>query len=253
MKTKRSALIDVGIFMTVGLVLALVSVFFVGREKSLFEKRYALVASFKEISGLRMGAIVQLAGLNVGYVDGVRFSKEGSGDHLDVILKIGKTYQDRIRKDSKASIQTQGLLGDKYILITTGSGNMPPLVNGNTIATEEGGSFAALAETGRKTLDEIQETAKTFRSAVKELKLDDKDREHIKKILAHLDETSASFSIIMEKVKNGEGTVGALLMDPSIYFDMRALMGHANRNKLLKNMIRATIEEQEKATTKPVR
>lgn len=245
MRTKRPVLIDVGIFVTVGLGLALIAVFLIGREKNFFEKRYTLVASYKDISGLRAGAIVQLAGLNVGYVDGIRFSRVGNQDRLDVLMNINKRYQERIRKDSQASIQTQGLLGDKFILVTTGTMGMPSLADGDSITTGEGGGFNQLADVGTKALKDIQEVAKSFQ-------LDKEDKGNVKKILANFEKTSSNWNVITQKIKNGEGTIGALIMDPSLYFDMRALMGHANRNKLLKNMVRATIEEQEKATAKPI-
>lgn len=246
MRVKRSTIIDVGVFVTVGLALALTAVFFIGREKSFFERRYTLIAPFKGISGLRMGAVVQLAGINVGYVDGVRFGKAGDQNRIDVILKVSKTYQDHIRKDSVASIQTQGLLGDKFILISSGSIGMPPLADGEIMATEEGGGFGALADTGKKTLEDIRLVAKDFQQTLETVKLDKDDKENIKKFLANLNAISG-------KIKNGEGTIGALIMDPSLYFDMRALMGHANRNKLLKNLIRATVDEQDKATAMPVK
>ncbi|OGQ05259.1 MAG: hypothetical protein A2W61_08375 [Deltaproteobacteria bacterium RIFCSPLOWO2_01_44_7] len=252
MKLKRTTLIDVGIFVAVGFSVALLAIFFIGREKSLFEKRYTLLTRFDNISGLRMGAVVQLAGLNVGYVDGVRFPKEQGSEKLEVILQVGKSYKERIRKDSRASIETQGLLGDKYILITTGNANMPVLEDGEFLLTEEGSSLGALADSGKKTMQEIQEAAKKFRQTLDKLSLEDQEKGSIKSILKNIDGASNDLAFILSKVRKGEGTVGALLTDPALYHDLRALMGHANRNQLLKNMIRATIAEQEKATSKPL-
>ena len=253
MRIKKSTVIDVGIFMTVGCILALTAVFFIGREKSLFETRYTLIAPFKDISGLRNGAIVQLAGLNAGYVGGVRFPKEKGNDKLEVILKVAKGYKDRIRQDSVASIHTQGLLGDKYIFITTGSPAFPELKDGDLIQTQDVATLQNLTETGRKTMQEIQNAAKEVTEALQSVKLDKIDRERVKKAVANIEMTSENLKEISTKIRNGEGTVGALVMDPSLYNDMRALLGHANRNKLLKNLIRATVEEQEKATAMPLK
>ncbi|MDZ4224272.1 MAG: hypothetical protein U1D33_00035, partial [bacterium] len=95
--------------------------------------------------------------------------------------------------------------------------------------------------------------AKEVTEALQSVKLDKVDRERVKKAVANIEWTSENLKEISTKIRNGEGTVGALVMDPSLYNDMRALLGHANRNKLLKSLIRATIEEQEKATAMPLK
>lgn len=246
---------SVGIFVAIGLALAMAAVFFIGQEKSLFEKRYILYAIFKDVSGLRMGAVVQLAGLNVGYVDGVRFpsAERAAGGQLEVILKINKSYEDQIRKDSKVSIQTQGLLGDKYILISTGTPGVAALKNGDTLITEEATGITVLADVAKKTMEEIQETMRKMREVMDKLPLQDVDQKRFREIMTNIDATTGDIRVITEKVKQGEGTLGAFLMDPSLYKDMRALMGHANRSKLLKGLIRATIAEQDKGTGQPIK
>jgi len=253
MRVPKKVLLDVGISVAVGIGLAMIVVFFIGRERSLFESRYTLVASFSDISGLRMGAVVQLAGLNVGYVDGVRFPKEGDSEQLEVVLKVKTSYQDRIRKDSKASIQTQGLLGDRFISISTGGIGFDPLQDGEVILTAGAGGLSALAKTGQTLMEEIGETAKKIQDVLEKLPIEYSDRRYIDSILRNTDEITRNLSQVSSKISKGEGTIGAFLNDPALYHDLRALMGHANRNKLLKNLIRATVASQEKATTRPVK
>lgn len=249
MNVKRSTLMSVGLFVTMGLALTMVAVFFIGQERSLFERRYTLYALFKGVSGLRMGAVVQLAGLNVGYVDGVRFPKAERADgRLEVILKISKSYQERIRADSKVSIQTQGLLGDKYILITTGAPGVAALKDGDTLITEDSVGLAGLAEEGRRTLREMRETAETLREVLDKLPVTDMDQKRFREIMQNIDAATGDIKVVTGKVRAGEGTLGAFLTDPSLYNDMRSLLGHANRSKMLKGLIRATIAEQEKGT-----
>lgn len=252
MKLKRKTTVQVGIFVSFGIVLTMAFVFFIGKERSLFKKRYTLVAPFKDVSGLRMGAMVQLAGLNVGFVDGVRFPKDNAADHLEVVLEIGKKFQERIRQDSRASIQTQGLLGDKYILITTGSGNVPVLQEGETLVTEGIGGLTALADSGKEMMEEVRTAAKKFQNTLDQLALGGDDRALAKSTLWNLNRASYDLRLILDGIRNGEGSIGALLRDPALYHDLRALIGHADRSKLLKNVIRATIVEQEKVSTQPV-
>lgn len=253
MRINRKMLLDVGLFVAVGIGVSMVVVFFIGRERSLFERRYTLVAPFKNISGLRMGAVVQLAGLNVGYVDGVRFPKQKEVDYLDVILKINTDFKDRIRKDSKASIQTQGLLGDKFISITTGSAAAAELKEGDVLITGGVGGVQALAESGQELIEDIRQTAKKFQQTLDRLPLEAADQASMRQILWNVEAITGDWKVISSGIRRGEGSVGAILQDPALYHDLRALMGHANRNKLLKTMIRATVAEQEKATTRPVK
>lgn len=252
MRVSKRTLIDVGVFVTIGVGLAMVVVFFIGRERSLFEKRYTLIAPFKDISGLRMGAVVRLAGLNVGYVDGVRFPADKGSDHLEVMLKISEEYKERIRKDSRAGIQTQGLLGDKFISLTTGNPAMPTLEDGNVLQTEGIGGVAALADAGKELMEDLKETSKKFRETLDKLPVDPEDKWRVKEILWNMQATTADIKSLTARIRKGEGTVGGLLVDSSLYHDLRALLGRASRNKLLKRYIRAAILEQEKGTRMPV-
>ena len=252
MRIQRKTLIEVGLFVTIGLAIALISVFFIGRDKSLFAKTYTLTAPFEDVSGLRIGAVIQLAGLNVGYVDGVRFPKDKNIKTLEVLLKISRKFKDQIRKDSVATIQTQGLLGDKFILITRGSQTSPALEEGESLETEGVGGIADLTNKGRKMMEEITNTSKTFREALEKISLNSSDKESVKHILKDVEGASADLRAILANIRKGEGTIGALINDPGLYNDMRALMGRANRSKLLKNLIRATISEQDKATQQPL-
>lgn len=236
MRISRKTLIEVGLFVAVGLAIALVSVFFIGRERSLFGKTYMLIAPFEEVSGLRHGAVVQLAGLRAGYVEAVRFPKEKQIKNLEVVLKLARDFQEQIRQDSIATIQTQGLLGDKFILISRGTQNVPALKDGERLQTEGSSGISDLAGKSKKMVDEITLTSKKFRE-----------------VLDRIEGATASLDEILDGMKKGDGTIGALLKDPGLYQDMRALMGRANRSKLLKNLIRATISEQEKETKKPLK
>lgn len=252
MRLKKKTIIQVGLFVTIGLFLSFLSIFFIGRERNLFSQGYTLIAPFKEVNGLRKGAVVQLAGLNVGYVSGVRFPKDAKADYFEVILEIGKDYKDYIRKDSRASLQTQGLLGDKYILISRGSSNQPPLKQGDILLAEDVSGVSALLERSQKMVKEIEAAAKSFRKVLDRLPMKAEDEERLRATMKDVKAITEDLRVVVDEVRKGEGTIGGLLKDPSLYHDLRALLGHANRSKLLKNLIRATLAEQEKGTSAPL-
>ncbi|MBI2342459.1 MAG: MCE family protein [Deltaproteobacteria bacterium] len=308
MQDREKIQIRVGIFVLLGLILGMYFIFMIGGEKQLFEQRYTLNTKFKDISGLRVGAPIQLAGLKVGFVDSIKFSPDLTQKDVEIALKINKKFQDRIRKDSEAAINTQGLLGDKFVYISVGSETELVLQDGDFLAGREVASLYSIAEKGGEILENVKEastSAKKFfedmyagkeniRESLQSLRnimhqtekgegllnaliYDSKGREvvadiadsmeSLKNIVGRADEedkkngeasgvvknlrvASEDLKQIVAKVNRGEGTIGGLIADPTIYNDIRALFGRANRNKLLKTVVKATLTENDKKILK---
>lgn len=139
-----------------GILLFMAAIFMLGSKQNLFQSQYTLVCYFDDISGLRIGAPVQLVGINVGFIDSISFedlkvnpvsidAKEGGEDasstegdfktivKVKVTMKIDSQYSERIRSDSVASVITQGLLGDRMVSITVGSNSRKKLGDGDEI------------------------------------------------------------------------------------------------------------------------
>ena len=291
----------VGLFVTAGLVLAMITIFMVGGEDRLFERHYSLYANFESVSGLRIGAPVQLAGLRVGYVDNIRLPKDTEHRTMTVVLHIQTRYQNLIRADSIATIETQGLLGDKYIYVSMGSTAQPVLADKGIIQSEETASIFALADKAGAILDDIGKAAdvltemlstvkgtkgegdlkasiKSIRTTLEQIEkgkgllhaviYDPKgeraisdlaetlaaardiatgaDRKGATGLITNLRAASVDLKQILDQVRRGEGTLGKFVTDPALYDDLRSLFGRANRNKLLRAVVRSTISENDK-------
>jgi phospholipid/cholesterol/gamma-HCH transport system substrate-binding protein len=126
----------VGVFILAGLVALVGMVYLLGARARLFEPRYTIHAEFTEVGGLTDGATVRLAGVQIGRVTGVRLPAEPGG-RVQVDLTIAKQFADRVRKDSVARIETQGLLGDKLVELTVGTAQAPAAAEGDLIASRE--------------------------------------------------------------------------------------------------------------------
>lgn len=124
--------LSVGLFMITGF-LAFVYLSLQLGEFSIFsmEKNYTVRAEFNNVSGLKQGAGVEIAGVNVGKVAQVSL---GEGDMAEVLLYINKEV--KITEDAIASVRTQGIIGDKYIRIIQGAGEKMLENNGNIAQTE---------------------------------------------------------------------------------------------------------------------
>lgn len=126
----------VGLFVLVGLVALLGMVYLLGARARMFEARYTIHADFTEVGGLAEGATVRLAGVQIGRVDAVNLPPQPGGK-VRVDLTITKKIADRIRRDSIARIETQGLLGDKIVEITVGSAQAPVVAAGEVIGSRD--------------------------------------------------------------------------------------------------------------------
>lgn len=125
METSLRNEIKVGIFATVGLILFCVSIIMLGGARSLFTRSYELKIHIPQAQGLGKGSVVTLVGLQIGNIDRITFA-EGSSD-VEVVVRIDKGVQNRITEGSKATVKTQGALGDKFIYIEPGPMGNPPL------------------------------------------------------------------------------------------------------------------------------
>lgn len=280
---ERSIQIRVGIFVTAGLLLIIMIVFLIGSERSWFEDRYTLYCSFDNVSGLGPGASVSLAGMRVGAVKDVRFPEQIASREVVVELDISQRFMDRIRGDSYASIATQGLLGDKQIVLSVGTPDAAPLQDGARIRTQlaedlfsigsNANQLISKAFTVMEGLEKIMEAAQSegllhalifdpqnaallnnATVAVQSLRTllsrveDGAEEANLGQIVQDMQQVSNDLQIITGQVRRGEGTIGGLLTDASIYEDLRAIFGKAQRSRVLKSTIRSMLKEQDKKT-----
>ena len=258
MVEERWTQMRVGLFVVVALVLMMATIFMLAEEQHYFRQHYQIKASFDDVSGLAVGATVLLAGVDVGTVDDIVFDPNLANALVKVTLSIDDAYQERIRADSVASIVTKGLLGDKIISITLGREEQPILQNGDVIKSVKQPSLFDLAEVGGNALKDLSRVAEAMTSILKEIESGDglihdmiyesDERQLSQNVTAtakELREASRELQEILTKINNGDGTMGALVNDPSLYNDIRRLFGKIQRNTLLRTMIRSRIRDLE--------
>jgi phospholipid/cholesterol/gamma-HCH transport system substrate-binding protein len=148
----------------VAALLAFIGVIYVlGARARLFETRYTIYTDFTEVGGLREGATVRLAGVQIGRVTAVSLSPEPGGK-VRVDLTIGEQFAGRIRRDSVARLETQGLLGDRLVEITAGTGVAPSVKPGERLDSREAMDFARMAGEGAQTMKSVTALAESLRA-----------------------------------------------------------------------------------------
>jgi phospholipid/cholesterol/gamma-HCH transport system substrate-binding protein len=107
-----------GIFFLAGLTLVAAVIFFIGFNKGFAEPKIVTTVLFDKVGGLTEGAPVRLSGVTVGLVDDISFlDEEVRGRGIQVRLNVYKKFEEQVRRSTRVSVQTEGVLGSKYIEI----------------------------------------------------------------------------------------------------------------------------------------
>jgi phospholipid/cholesterol/gamma-HCH transport system substrate-binding protein len=187
-----------GIFIFLGSTLLVIGIFLLGNKESLFRPTFTVKAYFKNIEGLRNGAPVRLGGIDVGSVKNIEIVKDTTGK-VEVMMRLHNEVQRFIRKDTKASIETEGLVGNKVVVLEIGSVSADLIEEGGTIQAKDPIGFAAV-------IDETQG------------------------IMNYTKEMTKNMSELFERINKGEGTIGKILTDDKLYFQATELTKRADQS-----------------------
>jgi len=183
MEATKNKKISVALFIILGLVLLVVAVFIIGSKENLFTPTFKLQAAFEKVNGLKEGASVRFNGINVGTVNTIEIF---NGKSVVVRMTIDKKVQAFIKKDSKASVSSEGLVGNKIIEITSGTNEFPSVEGNEVLQTIP----AVETEDIMRGLKESSENAANM---------------------------TKDLQSIVGKINGGEGTIGAFVNDKTIY------------------------------------
>lgn len=261
MEINLSKEIKVGIFAGLGIILFLVSIIMLGGDKVLLRSTYPLRVRLEDVQGLARGSVVSLEGVPVGNVHTLQFIPQSS--MIEVTMSIDTEFRSRITEGARASVKTQGALGDKYIYLESGPQSAPPVASNSLLeASPQGDLFDVLTKKGAE-FAEIAEVIKEMHVLLVEINADGRsaklmqnlvsDSQELKDVLGEAKETIAEtkngslkhLQSILKKLDDGDGTLGALLNDPTLHTQLSKLLGATPRNHFLTPMIRESIKETE--------
>jgi phospholipid/cholesterol/gamma-HCH transport system substrate-binding protein len=157
--------VRVGLFVVISLLVLIGLIYLLGAQARYFEPKDDLVAEFTEVGGLTQGATVRLAGVQIGRVTQVLLP-ETPGARVRVTLSVARRFRDRIRGDSVARVETQGLLGDKIVEISLGTGAAAPVKPGDTLPSRDPVEVGRLAGEGVGIMRNVAELSERLRATV---------------------------------------------------------------------------------------
>ena len=206
--------LKIGIIAAAAITLAVMLIVAVGGAAGFSWQRYELKTKFPDVKGLKSGAVVRVAGVEVGKVTDVVLS----GAEVEVHLEIKKGNEQRITSDSRASIGSLSLLGEPVIDVSPSTSGAP-LKDGDYIpAGRTPGQIADVAETARLSLESINALLLEVRAGkgtVGRLFSDDQLYKEITKFVSSAEGVTAN-------LRDGRGTLGMLIKDPAAYQRLNA-------------------------------
>lgn len=171
-----------GTFIVVGIAIFVIAIFIIGKQKNLFDPVFKITTNFYNVSGLQVGNNIRFSGINVGIVDNIKIINDST---VQVDMLVKKDVQQFIKADSYANIGSEGIIGDRIIIITQGSTNSPVAENGQHILSKEPVES-----------DEIVKSLKTTAESAEVITL--------------------QLSEIMVNINSGQGMLGRLIQDTAI-------------------------------------
>ncbi|SHO63223.1 MlaD family protein [Algoriphagus zhangzhouensis] len=200
-ENKRSVV--VGIFVFLGIAILVAGVMTLGGQQKKFVKAIQLKAVFDDIGGLQPGNNVWFSGVKIGTVRKINFYGDSQ---VEIEMNVEEEVKEFIRKDSKATLSSDGLIGNKIIVIYGGTTLAPPVENGDRLE-------AVMPLDTDKMMETLQENNKNLVDITNDLKL------------------------LTGKLAAGEGIVGAVMTDSTLAENFRAIISNLNRASINSNQM----------------
>lgn len=171
--------VRLGLFVIGGIALFVLAIFIIGKQKNLFNPVFNITATFYNVSGLQVGNNIRFSGINVGTVNNIIIIND-STVRVDMIVR--REIQQFIKADSEVAIGSEGLIGDRLLIITQGSSDAPIVAEGQELTSKEPIETDAI-------IASLERTS------------------------GHVEVITKQLAEVMIGINKGEGTLGLLLQD----------------------------------------
>jgi phospholipid/cholesterol/gamma-HCH transport system substrate-binding protein len=178
----------VGIFVLVGLLFLLAGILTIGNLRNTFSKKLHVTAVFDDVNGLQKGNNIWFSGVKIGTIKTVRFYGKSN---VKVVMNIDQASRQYIRSDAKVKISTDGLIGNKILVIEGGSTKADPIEEGDTL-------MVAKTLSSEEMMNTLQENNRNLVDITRDVKN------------------------LSSKIRAGEGNLGKMVNDEALYQNLSA-------------------------------
>jgi phospholipid/cholesterol/gamma-HCH transport system substrate-binding protein len=251
MKKNSANKIKLGIFVSLGLLVLIIAIYFIGEKQLLFSNTIRLTGVFKDVAGLQAGNNVRLSGISIGTVESISLVSDTT---VRVEIVIDESSRKFIKKDAIATIGSEGLIGNKVLVINPGTGGKKSIENNDIIQTAQPIDVDDIMVSLKATIDntasitgdlaKISTNIESGNGTIGKLVMDHTWRRNFESTIVNLKEGSDEFKVVMSKageidsiliaikstiaytanitsdlaaitnsLQSGKGTIGRLLMN----------------------------------------
>src|SRR5213596_1946456 len=212
----------IGLLVAIALAILMVTVFSLNQEQPFWERKVQYELRFTRTGGLQTGAPVSLSGVSIGTVAEMRFPPDPALNYIQVLINVKGDLAPRIRENTVASIRTLGLLGDRYVELSAGMPESPPVPPGGLIASIDPTDIEALLGQGgdivtnivvvttslKDVLGAIQRGEGLLGAMLRNRELGETTLVDLQRTMANVQATTAALEKILQRVDRGEGMLG---------------------------------------------
>jgi phospholipid/cholesterol/gamma-HCH transport system substrate-binding protein len=184
----------VGLTVLFAAVTLTVLIFLMSGTTGMFTPKIKVRSYYDDANGLRVGAPVRLAGVDIGNVESIHIIRNNPQTPVEITMKVSTTYDYALRKDSVTSLNTAGVLGETYVDIDSSQAKAEPARDGDVLPIHDRPDFQDVVRSSQSALQNMQT------------------------LLQRLDR-------IVSTVESGKGSVGKLVNDPTLYNRLNATIG----------------------------
>lgn len=194
--TTNNYKIKLGIFVSLGIAILFLIIFFIGSNQNLFTSKFKIYTNFRNVSGLQIGGQVRFSGISVGTIENIVIINDST---VNVEAMMDNDIKKFIKVNSKASITSEGVIGSKILTISQGSTKLPEVKDGGTLASFEPLEFDDI-------MSSVRVSAQNAEIITSEL------------------------ALLLNNVNNGQGTIGKLMNDKQMAKDLDKTMENLRKS-----------------------
>lgn len=225
--------LKVGLTVLVASITLGVLIFLMSGTGGIFTKKIILISYFDNAGGLRIGAPVRLQGVDIGNVVGIRVvaDKDKQPTPVEVTMKVSTQYRDSLRRDSQSALSTAGVLGETYIDIDSSQARGSEVRPGDVLSTRGTPDLQDVVRASQGTLQNLDALLKRLDRIVAFV---ESGQGSIGKLIYdpslynRLNTTVSQFQGVMNEITQGNGTIGKLLVDDELYQKVNSAVDKVN-------------------------
>ena len=199
-----------------------------GKISGIFSRQVDMTALFRNVQGLTQGAPVRLMGIDSGYVSGVEFVRFQGKRYVKVSMRLSRTRFHELSGGTSAEIHTQGLMGIKYVELSPGHSSDGPLNPSLPIMGRESNSLGAVMKSGKDVVRNMKDLSLSLTELANSAKSGQGTVGHLMKdptLYNNVNQAARDLASLAEKIDHGPGSVSRLLSSDEIYRRLDSTLG----------------------------